>query len=216
MNLLKKKYNNQIEHKRLILKDLLSQDLIESQVQEEINQEWRALEETMQRGMTCFLSQIKQKLNAEEQEKVQHEIEHLLETINRQEVGPSPPVMSGHLVTHLYEVARRCLEERNFQEAIDLFQLLTLLFPQALEPWLGLGMAYQEHARFKEALLAYQQAMQLAPSHPLPVIYTAECYQMLQEFDQARHFIRQALDLFSSSTEFESYREEAQRVFSHL
>ncbi len=213
---IKEKYNNQIEDKRLILKDLLSQDLIESQLQEEINQEWRSLEETMQRGMTCFLSQIKQKLSVEEQEKVQDEIKHLLETINSQGIEFSPPVMSGDLVFHLYEVARRCLEERNFQEAIDLFQLLNLLFPQAFEPWLGIGMAYQEQARFKDALSGYGQAMRLAPFHPLPVIYTAECYQMLQEFDHARHFIRQALDLFSSSTEFDGYKEEAQRVFSHL
>lgn len=62
-------------------------------------------------------------------------------------------------------LGQKALQEHDFIKAVDYFQTLTQLNPQLGEAFYGLSLAYGHQYKFKEALSAVDQALQLEPKN---------------------------------------------------
>lgn len=200
------------ENQKLNLYNLLPEPIIKQKVEQEAQHKWLALEESIGQGLRCFLEQVDKRLGVDEKEKVEAEFYQLVESMQKESFDRQSLMISTNLLRHLYELAKVCLKEKKFPEAFLLFQLLTLLMPQMVEAWLGLGMVYQEQLLFHEAVQAYEKALEIQNDHPLPLIYAAECQGHLRDVNQAQVLIGKALDLIQAREEFKCYQQEAQRV----
>lgn len=82
----------------------------------------------------------------------------------------------------IYDRARTLLEEAHqTEEALSLFILLTHLNPYIFEHWLGRGLCWQKKTQYFEALHSFAMASLLNIDHPLPHLYSSQCYADAQQ-----------------------------------
>lgn len=87
--------------------------------------------------------------------------------------------ISDAVVNTLYQLGKKLLSEQAFEEAGHVFIILTILCPQSLEVWLGLGKAHQECKKYDEALIFYERALELNPQSSLAQSYKNDCASRL-------------------------------------
>ncbi len=118
-------------------------------------------------------------------------------------------------VEALYLIGKRVVEQDRFKEAYGVFVVLATLAPQAPEIWIGLGQTEQHQERWEPALLAFGQAMQLAPS-ALAKAGQASCYLQLHQRKEATTALEEAIGLCEADIPFDirlhSYLEQLKRL----
>ncbi len=103
----------------------------------------------------------------------------------------------------LYLVGREMVKQRRFKEAYGVFVVLTTLAPHIPEIWIGLGQVEQQTERWDAALVAFDQALQLAPS-AMAKACQADCYSQLHQTEEAAAALKEALDLCKAENPFDS------------
>lgn len=85
--------------------------------------------------------------------------------------------LSENCLHLIYDRARTLLEETHqLEEALSLFILLTHFNPYIFEYWLGRGLCWQKKGIYFEALHSFAMASLLHIDHPLPHLYSSQCY----------------------------------------
>lgn len=98
-------------------------------------------------------------------------------------------------IEKIYAFAGRLYEDKRFQDASDVFFLLTLLKPNQYAFWVGLGLADQQLEGYRQALESYGYAMFLDLDDPQAHLYAAQCFYHLNEFDKAKDCLNFILSL---------------------
>lgn len=89
--------------------------------------------------------------------------------------------LSDATLLHIYALATDLVEKENYQEASDLFVLLTALAPHVENYWVGHGVCLQALNLHEEAISMFSIAKLLNRSDPIPFWYSMESYQALQQ-----------------------------------
>ena len=76
----------------------------------------------------------------------------------------------------LYHFAYTQYKQGKYQEAADLFRLLTAANTKTRKYWMGLGASLQMLKKYREAIEAYELAAALDPIDPQVHIYAADCF----------------------------------------
>lgn len=84
-----------------------------------------------------------------------------------------------------YRAANDAYHRQHFEEAGDLFTLLTVLNPYGEHYWIGLGGTAQMLAHYEDALFAYRAAMEINNAYALTHLLACECSLALGQLDQA-------------------------------
>lgn len=111
-----------------------------------------------------------------------------------------------------YHFARRLCEEERFQDASDVFLVLTALNPYVCHFWLGLGLCHKIERNYKRALFDYSMGMAVDRENPYTYYNIADCYFCLGEKQIFEEFIDLCIE---KSLKKEAYRnlEEEARAF---
>lgn len=92
----------------------------------------------------------------------------------------------------LYQGVKYLFEQQYYVEAAAAFSFLTFLSPAIPIFWMGLGTAEYHLQRYEAALLAYAMAAQANGLDPLPHLFSAQCYELLNEKERALHSLELA------------------------
>ncbi len=98
--------------------------------------------------------------------------------------------LSWKWMDRAYEIAKKLLEEKNFEEAEQLFFLLKTIQPTVFEYWLGEATCQHTMKKFQQALETYSLSLLLQPSNALLFFQIADCFKHCNE----EECYRQALD----------------------
>jgi tetratricopeptide (TPR) repeat protein len=79
------------------------------------------------------------------------------------------PVADG--IDDLFGTGVKALKENRLEEAIAIFKTMTIVKPQGFSSHFNLGVAYAKKRDYGSALAAFEQALQLNPSHDLTKTY---------------------------------------------
>jgi len=85
----------------------------------------------------------------------------------------------------LYRAAQQIFTLKRFDEAVCAFTFLATIEPSEYAFWIGLGHSYFHLAEFSHAVEAYQMAALCDPFSVWPHFYSANCYETMNDFDQA-------------------------------
>lgn len=111
-----------------------------------------------------------------------------------------------------YQFARGLCEQERFEDASDVFLVLSSLNPFVSHFWLGLGLCDKVAGRFKEALFDYSMALAVDKENPYTYYNIADCYSRLDECRTADDFIDICLEICKGVNDYTSLEMEA-KVF---
>ncbi len=105
---------------------------------------------------------------------------------------------SDETLLHFYDLARKLVEKKNYDDANDIFVFLTILAPHVSGYWIGQGVCLQALDKHIEALLVFKAANCLNPNDPFPAAYSIESYTHLREFTDAHQEIKSLLEIVNN------------------
>ncbi len=108
-----------------------------------------------------------------------------------QEIFP----VSDATLAHFYQCGSRLHQQANYQEAADVFFIVTTLDYRRHNAWLALGLAEKMLARWEVALVAFSMAALTNMENPISFLHSAECYIALGEKADAEAALQTAADL---------------------
>jgi tetratricopeptide (TPR) repeat protein len=85
----------------------------------------------------------------------------------------------------LYSVAKYYYDREHYKEAADAFIVLASINPKVPAYWLGLANAEFFCHHYEPSLMAYSVATHLDPTNPFYQIYSARCYEEIQDIENA-------------------------------
>lgn len=97
-----------------------------------------------------------------------------------------------------YRIANDQYQREQFEQAGDIFTLLTILNPLMETFWLGLGGTHQMLGEYQEAMNAYDIAIDVNESNALPVLLTCECLLNLDKKNDAEEAWKYAMALMET------------------
>ncbi len=85
----------------------------------------------------------------------------------------------------IYSLGYKFFEEKNYEDALSLFLMLTLLNPTVSDNWIALGFAQKNLSLETQALYSLSIASMVNPNNPTSRYQSAEIYLHLNDFDKA-------------------------------
>jgi tetratricopeptide (TPR) repeat protein len=117
-----------------------------------------------------------------------------------QEVFP----VSDATIERFYQCGCRLHQDARYQEAADVFFVISTIDYRRHNAWLALGLAEKALASWEPALTAFSMAALTNIQDPLSFIHSAECYIALGEKVDAEDCIQAALELLSNQPAHET------------
>ncbi|MCK6440132.1 MAG: tetratricopeptide repeat protein [Planctomycetes bacterium] len=93
-----------------------------------------------------------------------------------------------------FDKGRASLREHDFPRAIEHLRRFTEDHPNDEVAWYNLGIAYQDNGQLDHAVLAYERALAVAPSHARSMVNLAFVYHALKRSDDAEAMLKRACD----------------------
>ncbi len=133
-------------------------------------------------------------LSGEEKERYTKELliatEKLSQNIEMEQITEDTPWqkilgLSDATLIWIYKLGFHFFEQKNNEDALSLFLLLSMLNPLASDYWIALGFAQKELSLESLALTSFSLAASLDPENPTPNYQSAEIYIQLGLLDQA-------------------------------
>lgn len=117
--------------------------------------------------------------------------------------------VTNYEMEEVYSEAYRLYQEDIYLESSTAFRWLVLLNPFAAKYWKGLAASLQLLGKYEKALHAYAMVALLDSDNPYPHFHAYECYEDLQNKDDAE----KALELaYQRTLGKESYRDLQQEI----
>ncbi len=117
--------------------------------------------------------------------------------------------ISDESMETLYGLAHSHYNGGRYQEAITLFNFLSLHDPFKKKYWIGLGASRQLVKDYEGAVLAYSMAGITQVGDPHPALYAADCYLLLGKKELAEKALTAAAYWAEQKPEYKSIKERA-------
>lgn len=108
-----------------------------------------------------------------------------------QEVFP----ISDATIEHFYQCGCRLHQNANYQEAADVFFVISAIDYRRHNAWLALGLAEKAQNNWEPALTAFSMAALSNMQNPLAFLHSAACYIALGEKADAEDCIKAATEI---------------------
>lgn len=97
-----------------------------------------------------------------------------------------------------YTAGVKLYESHDYVKASDVFFLLTLIDYQRHNIWFSFGLSEMKNAHYEDALNAFAMAAITKYESPLSYIYSAECCNALQRFQESSNYLVLAKEVVNS------------------
>lgn len=118
-------------------------------------------------------------------------------------------LISDTTIEACYQAAIEFYNHQEYENASNVFYVLSLLDPQNASMWLGLGNSEYFRKRYEEALMAYGMSAFADPSDPQCHFYAAHCYENLGQLDLAINSLEIALFVIRSNPSLQEWEKQA-------
>lgn len=137
----------------------------------------------------AFANQIRKQLNLDQQasEPAYHTFEEIL-------------CIPNTTMKAAYRVGSELFSKKLYQEASDVFFVMTQLNPYYANIWLSMGLCLQNQQLYRSALESYSIAILLGSKNPEPYLYSVECYLELKDKKLAQEMLAFVSPLIESSS----------------
>lgn len=102
---------------------------------------------------------------------------------------------SNDTLEKCYQIGLDCFEKGNYEEAVAIFSLLTLMNHYFHNFWVCLAMSHQAQHHWDLALQTYELAKMTDKEDPIPYLYAGECCIRLHDDTKALDNFNQAIPL---------------------
>ncbi len=164
----------------------------------------------LEKGVSLILERLPPMVSPEAWKKFQEEFSLLEETAskfskipeegeiitNQQIMGISDPNLAA-----IYDLGRKLVEEKSFENALCIFQVLAFFNPFVGEYWIGQGISLFQLKQYEDAIGILSFAKILQPEKAAPFIYTALCHDQLNQPDQVKENLESADPILQQSPE---------------
>lgn len=116
--------------------------------------------------------------------------------------------LTDQTIKALYAAAKYLYDKKEYQKAADSFGVLTILNPCYQTFWLALGHSEYFLGHFEQALTAYAMASHLHPEDPHPYIFSAQCYEYLNDKMNAVNSLEVAFEAIEDKKEYENLKKQ--------
>lgn len=99
-------------------------------------------------------------------------------------------------------LGRLYLQNKNFADAVEIYEYLTKLDAARDIYFSNLGISYYSIAEYQKAIIAYEKALNINNKVPTRWINLAFCFEALEEYAKAVKAITQALSLDKMNTNY--------------
>lgn len=103
-----------------------------------------------------------------------------------------------------YKCGCRLFEQKHYQDAYNVFFIVSYLDYRRSNVWVALGLAAKRNRNNEDALKAFAQATLVNPTEALPQIYSAECYAENKEYLDAIASLKLAEEIAEKNPEHNS------------
>ncbi len=124
--------------------------------------------------------------------------------------------ISDQTLNDFYETGRTYFLHNDFQNAADVFLVVTMLDFFRHNSWVALGLAEERLSNWEKALHSYSMAALTKDDAPIPHIHSAECYIAMGQYDDAKSCLelaQEAMQLHPSKADekLTNYIQDLQR-----
>jgi tetratricopeptide (TPR) repeat protein len=195
-------YSQLIDEEMVKAVGLLSEPLLREKAQIKAEERWQQLERILTRGTECFLQKLE---STENSSFIYQELRKLQTAVEQQKDLKIP----DSIFDEGLQIGKKLLEYEHFEESEAIFQLMTILAPEVLDFWFGLGMSLEGMGKFDKALSAFDQAFEASDQkHPLPLLFCVECFRKQGLFQEARQELKKAKEVLSFDSRYASYQQQ--------
>lgn len=120
--------------------------------------------------------------------------------------------ISKKTLDYFYEAGLRLYDHHQFDEAMRVFQFITLLNGLGENVWMALGLCQIELSQFIEAIYSFGMAIWINPNDVLSHIFSAECYLELSEKNYARECLEKAQEILEKEQGYEKRQILSDRI----
>lgn len=117
---------------------------------------------------------------------------------------------TNEAMSQFYLAARRLFEKQKYEEAADAFLFLTTMNPFVYHYWMGLGMSEQLIDEPFAALMAYNMAINIDKTNPIPHYHSASCYAVLHDRQSAMVCLDDAIHAAGDHEHYVEIKKQAQ------
>lgn len=115
--------------------------------------------------------------------------------------------MSNKVLEAFYQAAKHIYEHQHYDDAVDLFSVLTLFNPKEPVFWLGLGNSEYFCQNYEPALIAYSMAALANPTDPYSHVYSSRCYEAIKDIENAIGALELAILVIGDNPEHKKLKE---------
>jgi len=112
-------------------------------------------------------------------------------------------------IEYFYSQAYRLYNQGKYQEALYLFQMLTMMDPGVPRHALGSAACLHRMGKYEAAGQVYLIAGPLDAENPLPFFHAADCYIKLKVYEIAEFSLQKCLELCGDKQQFALVKERA-------
>ncbi len=164
---------------------------------ENIKTEWdnntKALTEKMESESSALDNFATNSSNAE----IQTANEHANKQLSFQDIFP----ISDTTVEHFYQCGYRLHQNAQYQEAADVFFVMSSMDYRRHNVWMALGLAEKALNHWDLALTAFSMAILTNMQEPMAFLHSAACYIALGKNIDAQECLQAASELLQKSTD---------------
>ena len=116
--------------------------------------------------------------------------------------------LSAEQMEEIYSDAYSFYQQDCYEQAGKGFRWLVILNPFIARFWLGLGSCLHLLEKYEKALHAYAVVTLLESQNPLPHFHAFECYEALENMEEAQVALQTAYELSKASDDYRELREK--------
>lgn len=93
-------------------------------------------------------------------------------------------------------------EEKEYEKAIEIYDIITNIWPDQPPAWNKKGYAYYQLGKYEEAIKCLDKALEYNPNSAYSLFYKSMVYMQLEDYENAEYMIVQALGIIPNNAEF--------------
>ncbi|CAH1200151.1 Low calcium response locus protein H [Vibrio harveyi] len=117
--------------------------------------------------------------------------------------------VSADTIEHIYAVGYNFFQSGKVEQAVKVFQLLSMLDHYQARFFIGLGAARQELGEYLQAIDAYSYAALVDVNDPRPPFHSAECHLKLEQLTEAESGFYSAKEMSAGKSEYADLHQRA-------
>lgn len=111
-----------------------------------------------------------------------------------------------------YAAGKELYDQNAFEQAADIFFVLTLFNHSYPSVWLSFGLSEQKCGRFEAALRAFAMGAVTDNKSPEPLLCAADCCIAMNDPDEAKIYLEEATARIDRDSQYESFRSVAKKI----